>query len=213
MQMSSSSLTLVGAGAYARELINWIGDASAAGLCPPVKGFLDESADALAGFAYDLSYRGRIEDYTPVEGELLVLAVSDPAAKRALASSLLAKGALFAQVIHPSAVVAKTAQIGLGVTICPFALVSADAIVGDFVAINTMSSVGHDVRLGAFSTVSSHVDLTGRVEVGEACFFGSGARALPGVKIGDRARVGAGAVVLRSVKADAVMYAAPAKRL
>lgn len=211
--MSTSFLTLVGAGAYARELMNWIEDASAAGKSPEVKGFLDDSAQALQGFPYSLEYRGPIGDYTPVDGELLVMAIADPAAKRRIADSLRARGARFATVIHPSAVIARSARLGEGVTVCPMALVSADADIEDFVAINAMSSIGHDVRLGTCSTLSAHVDLTGRVTVGEECFFGTGAKVLPGVKIGAKAKIGAGAVIMRSVKAESVMYAAPAKKL
>ncbi|WP_077036110.1 acetyltransferase [Pelomonas sp. KK5] len=211
--MNPSSLTLVGCGAYARELINWIADAEAAGRLPPLAGFLDETPDSLDGFPYTLAYRGRADDYEPVPGEALVMAIADPNTKRRVADQLKAKGAWFATVIHPSAVIAGSARLGEGVTVCPFALVSADATVGDFVAINAMSSVGHDVQLGAFSTLSAHVDLTGRVIVGEEVFFGTGAKVLPGVKIGERAKIGAGALIMRNVKADAVMYTAPARQL
>ncbi|WP_431259092.1 acetyltransferase [Roseateles chitinivorans] len=211
--MNATSLTLVGCGAYARELINWIADATTAGRLPPLTAFLDATPDSLSGFPYTLAYRGRVEDYAPEPGELLVMAIANPDAKRRVAAELKAKGAQFATVIHPSAVIAGSARLGEGVTVCPFALISADAAVGDFVAINAMSSVGHDVQLGAYSTLSAHVDLTGRVAVGEEAFFGTGAKVLPGVKIGERAKVGAGALIMRSVKADAVMYAPPAKQL
>jgi sugar O-acyltransferase (sialic acid O-acetyltransferase NeuD family) len=116
-------------------------------------------------------------------------------------------------LIHPSAVVARTAILGEGVVVCPHAFVSADAVVGDLCAINGSSSIGHDVKLGSFATLSAHVDLTGWVNVDECVFFGSGARVLPKVQIGRGARIGAGAIVMRSVPADAVVYAPPSKRL
>ncbi|MDR2326055.1 MAG: acetyltransferase [Acidovorax sp.] len=211
--MIPTSLTLVGCGAYARELINWIADATAAGSLPPLTGFLDTTSNSLDNFPYTLVYRGRIEDYVPEPGEALVMAIASPEAKRRIASELKAKGASFATVIHPSAVIAGSARLGEGVTVCPFALISADATVGEFAAINAMSSIGHDVQLGAYATLSAHVDLTGRVVVGSEAFFGTGAKVLPGVKIGERAKIGAGALIMRSVKADVVMYAAPAKQL
>jgi sugar O-acyltransferase (sialic acid O-acetyltransferase NeuD family) len=213
MQMNGKFLTLVGAGAYARELINWINDGTEQGHLPQLTGFLDESPQALDGFPYSLEYRGPIEAYQPQEGELLVMAIGDPAAKRRIAEALTAAGGRFAAVIHPSAVIAGSARLGVGITVCPFALVSADAVVGDFVAINAMSSIGHDVQLGAYSTLSAHVDLTGRVVVGEESFFGTGAKVLPGVKVGERSKIGAGAIIMRSVKPGVVMYAAPAKKL
>lgn len=213
MQVTTERLILVGAGAFARELISWAEHAAAANGTPVISAFLDASAAALDGFDYALDYAGTIDDYRPREGERLVMAIGDPAAKKRISAELTARGARFAQVIHPTAVIARTAKLGTGVVVCPQVVVSADAVVGDFVALNTMSSVGHDVEIGAYTTVSAHVDLTGSVKVGEACFFGSGARVVPKVTIGAEARIGAGATVLRKVPANAVMYTAPAKKL
>lgn len=206
-------LILVGCGAFARELINWVEDLVDLGKIIPVSGFLDDNPDALSAFSYSVPYISSIQSYIPEDGDQLLMAVGDPIAKKKLYAELKEKGASFAQLIHPSAVVARTAKLGEGVVVCPQAFVSADAIVGELCAINGNASVGHDVKLGAFSTLSSHVDLTGWVQVDECVFLGSGARVLPKVKIATGARIGAGAVVMRSVPVDAVVYAPPAKRL
>lgn len=204
---------LVGAGRFARELINWAEDLAALGRAPRVSGFLDASAGALDGFRYQLDYRGTIEDYQPQPDERLLMAIGDPLEKRRIGRMLKARGARFATLVHPSAVVARSARLGEGVVVCPQAVISADAVVGDLVAVNALSGVGHDVVIGAWSTLSSQVDLTGAVKVGECCFFGSGARVLPNMTVGAEARIGAGAVVMRKVAAGAVMYAAPARKL
>ncbi len=209
----TSRLILVGCGAFARELINWVDDLVDLNKSIRVSGFLDENPKALDGFPYAVPYMGAISGYETQPGDKLLMAIGDPKAKKAMYEDLKAKGASFASLIHPSAVIAKTATLGDGVIVCPQAFVSADAVVGDLCAINGNSSVGHDVHLGSFSTLSSHVDLTGWVQVEECAFFGSGARVLPKVKIGANARIGAGAIVMRSVPADTIMYARPAKRL
>jgi len=205
-------LILVGAGGFGRELINWADDIAAQG-GQAFAGYLDINANVLAGSAYTLPWLGTPDSYVPQAGDELVIAIADPAGKRAVTDRLRAQGARFGCLIHPSAVVARTAVLGEGVVLCPHALVSADARVGDFVAVNTLSSVGHDAVVGAYSTLSAHVDLTGYVQVGEDCFFGSGARVLPKVKIGARARIGAGATIMRNVAEDAVMFTMPAKKL
>jgi sugar O-acyltransferase (sialic acid O-acetyltransferase NeuD family) len=211
--MMTKRLILVGCGAFARELINWVDDLVDEGRSIPVSGFLDDNPSALSGFPYSIPCISSIESYIPEDGDQLLMAVGDPKAKKKLYADLKEKGAHFAQLIHPSAVIARTAKLGEGVVVCPQAFVSADAIVGEVCAINGNASVGHDVKLGGFSTLSAHVDLTGWVQVDECVFFGSGARVLPKVKIGAGARIGAGALVMRSVSADAVVYAPPSKRL
>lgn len=211
--MMTSRLILVGCGAFARELINWVDDLVEKGNSIPITGFLDDNPDALKGFPYLVPYLSSIETYKPQQGDSLLMAVGDPHSKKKLFLELKAKGGTFTKLIHPSATVARTAKIGEGVVVCPHALISADAIIGDLCAINGSASVGHDVNLGDFATLSSHVDLTGWVHVEECVFFGSGARVLPKVKIGKGARIGAGSVVMRSIPADGVVYAPPAKRL
>jgi sugar O-acyltransferase (sialic acid O-acetyltransferase NeuD family) len=211
--MTTPFITLVGAGGFAREVINWNEDAVKASGAPAITGFLDFDASGWDGFSYKLQYRGPDEAYTPAEGELLLMAIADPAKKQRAVAQLRERGARFASLVHPSSVIAGSAKLGEGIVVCPLALVSADATVGEFAAINVMSSVGHDVVLGAYSTLSAHVDLTGGMHVGECCFFGTGAKALPGVRIGARAKIGAGALIMRHVQPDSVMYAAPAKKL
>jgi len=211
--MTTKRLILVGCGAFARELINWVEDLADLGKSISVTGFLDDNPNALQGFPYSVPYLGTISAFIPQSGDQLLMAIGDPMAKKSLFVALKNKGATFANLIHPSAVIARSAKLGEGVVVCPQAFISADATVGDLCAINGSASVGHDVKLGSFATLSAHVDLTGWVQVDECVFFGSGARVLPKVKIGTRARIGAGAVVMRSVPADTVVYAPPAKRL
>jgi len=211
--MMTKRLILVGCGAFARELINWVEDLVVLGQSISVTGFLDDDPNALQGFPYTVPYLGSISAFIPQAGDQLLMAIGDPKFKKSLYAELKSKGATFATLIHPSAVIARSAKLGEGVVVCPQAFISADAVIGDLCAINGNASVGHDVRLGCFSTLSSHVDLTGWVQVEECTFFGSGARVLPKVKIGTGARIGAGAVVMRNVPSDAVMFAPPAKRL
>lgn len=211
--MAVKRLIVAGCGAFARELINWAEDAAEAGRGERITGFLDANPAALEGYPYQLEWRGDIDDYQPVDGEAVIVAIGDPAGKRAVVSRLRERGAVFATLVHPSAVIARSAMLGEGVVVCPQSVISADARVGDFVAVNVLSSIGHDVKLGAFSTLSSHVDLTGFVQTGEGVFLGSGAKVLPKLTIGAGAKIGAGATVMRSVAEDAVLYTAPARKL
>jgi sugar O-acyltransferase (sialic acid O-acetyltransferase NeuD family) len=211
--MMEGRFILVGAGAYARELIDWAYDTARAGTGREFDSFLDERADVFANQPYQLEWLGTEKEFVPRESDRFVIAIGDPKIKRKVVAELKSKGAIFANLIHPSAVIARTAQLGEGVVLCPQAMVSANAKVGDFVTVNSLCSVGHDVVLGDYSTLSSHVDLTGYVNVGEEVFFGSGAKVLPKVRIADKARIGAGTLIMKSVAEGAVMYVLPSKRL
>lgn len=208
------NIIIVGAGSFGRELCCWIEDM----LDPAhlrIGGFLDDTRERAPALNADYPYPllGAIDSYRLQAGDVFVIAIAEPAAKLRIAKALQQKGAAFFTVVHPTARLARTARLGIGVVICPFALVSADSMVGDFVTINSYSSIGHDASVGSGSTLSCHVDITGGVVVGEAAFFGSGARVLPQLSVGAHATVGAGAVVMRKVEAATTVYAMPAKKL
>jgi sugar O-acyltransferase (sialic acid O-acetyltransferase NeuD family) len=211
--MMNSRCILVGAGAFGRELINWARDAESKGSFPPLAGFIDDTHTGLSNPDYDLRSLGSIQDYQPQPNDIFLMGIADPNGKESIVNLLKSKGAEFITLIHPTAIVARTARLGTGSILCPFSMVSADAIVGDFVTINSYSGVGHDAHVGDYTTMSGHVDLTGRVKCGRSVFFGTGAKVIPDVSIGDSAIIGAGTLIVRSVKAGVTMYTMPSQKL
>ena len=200
---------LVGGGALAREIFDWFTPSLTAKGSRFV-GYLDDGESPMAPFGFDLPQLGDTKAFD-FGARVPVMAVATPEGKQALAQRL--SGTAFATLVHPSAAVSASAQLGPGVVVGPFAMVSANAVVDDLVLVNAFASVGHDVRVAACTTLSCHVDLTGGVTVGAGCFFGSGARVLPNVAIGARCTIGAGAVVVRRTRDDATLFAAPARPL
>lgn len=81
-------LILVGCGAFARELINWVDDLVQLDKSIPASGFLDNSPDALVGFNYAVPYLGTIQSYVPQAGDQLLMAIGDPKAKKKIFTEL-----------------------------------------------------------------------------------------------------------------------------
>lgn len=211
--MGEGRTIIVGAGGFGRELIAWAGDCHQAGSIPPVAGLIDDKIEALAKFSYPVGVLGTIDEFVPLPNDLLLMAIGTPAIKRRIAVALAARGGVFGTMIHPSAIVARSAKIAEGAILCPLSLVSADATIGRCCTINVLSSVGHDASLGDYSTLSAHVDLTGAVTVAPMVLFGTGARILPGVHIGEGATIGAGSTVYRTVSDGHTVFTNPPKTL
>jgi sugar O-acyltransferase (sialic acid O-acetyltransferase NeuD family) len=209
--MSGKRLVIVGAGAFGREIMCWA-DIAVGAVWSHIS-WVDDAQDVLQNYNYPWPCLGSLAAYVPDASDVCVVAAGEPAAKKTIAAELESRGCCFATLVHPTAVIARTAHIGDGSICCPLSFVSADARLGRFVTVNGLSSVGHDVVVGDFSTLSAHVDLTGHVKVGEGAFFGSGARVVPRISIGSNARIGAGATVVRNVAEGVTMFAVPAKRL
>lgn len=206
-------VAIIGGGALGREIHCWLMAAQAAGSPIELAGYADDSGASMHGWAgVDLPYLGTLDTLDPRDVEL-AMAIASPPAKRAVGDRLRARGARFATIVHPSAVITHTAILEEGTIIGPHAYVASHARIEPLVLVNSLSGIGHDTLIGACTTISSQVDITGGVIIGAGVFIGSGARILPNVEIGASARIGAGSVVVRRVKPGQTMFAAPARLL
>jgi sugar O-acyltransferase (sialic acid O-acetyltransferase NeuD family) len=202
---------LVGGGGFCRELLVWGADCVEAGTLPPIGGYIDDTGDQLAKLGYTLPWLGSIEDFNPAAGDCFVLAIGSPAGKRVVYGKLSVRGGSFPKLIHPTARIAPTANVGEGSIFLLMGVAGPEAQIGRFVTVNGGSGIGHDGVVGDFTTLSSHVDVTGGAKIGMEVMIGSKALLMPKVKVGDGATIGAGSIVYRAVPAGATVFAAPAK--
>lgn len=134
-----------------------------------------------------------------------------PNARRQLYENISSRGFSFANVVHPSAIIAGDVTIGNGVQLMAGVILQPGVALGDNVIINTRVSVDHDCRIGCHSHLAPGVVLSGEVTVGEGVHIGTGASIVNHVRIGDDSLIGAGSLVLRSIPDNVVAYGVPAE--
>jgi sugar O-acyltransferase (sialic acid O-acetyltransferase NeuD family) len=201
-------ILIVGAGGFGREVLQWARDAWPESE-DRIAGFLSSDADALEGFDCGHSVLGSPDVYRPAPGDRLLLAIGIPYARRRVAESLLAHGAEFLTLIHPTAIVAASASIGLGSVLCPYAVASDSCRVGQFVIINYHSSLGHDATAGAFSVLSPYATLGGHAHIEDDVFLGLHSSVGPGKTVGARSKVSANSCALVSAPSDSIIWGSP----
>lgn len=151
----------------------------------------------------------KIDSLVNQEATYLHIAIGDCKAREYIAAKL--RYVKFFNVVHPTAILAKTAQIGLGTFLAANSIVAADARVGNHCIINHAAVVDHDCIVSDFCHISPQSCLGGGVKLGKGVLIGAGAIVLPNIIIADYAVIGAGAVVIKNVAAGVTVVGNPAK--
>jgi sugar O-acyltransferase (sialic acid O-acetyltransferase NeuD family) len=114
-------------------------------------------------------------------------------------------------LIHPTAWVARDADVANGAQVLAAAAIAARARLGAGVIVNTGARIDHECIVGQGAHVASGAVLAGCVELGRNSFVGPGAVVVARARIGEGSIIGAGAVVTRDIPAGVVAYGSPAR--
>ena len=206
----ATRILIVGAGGFGREVLLWARDAWPEQTAK-IAGFLSADAGRLEGHAASLPVIADPAAFEPEPGDALLLAIGIPEVRRRVAEDLLSRGAEFLTLIHPTAIVAPTASIGLGSIVCPYAIVSDAARLGRLTLLNYHSSLGHDATAGDYAVFSPYATLGGGAHVGDDVFLGLHASVGPGNRVGARSKVSANSCALSDAPPDLLVFGAPGR--
>ncbi len=208
----SLPIIILGAGGHARVLVDALMgmQAQIMGYCAPdnsTSGVFEE-----LDYLGDDNVLGRISaDEVRLVNALGSIATVENRTK--LFNRFKSQGFHFANVVHPSAVIARGVYLGEGCQVMAGAVIQPGVQCGDNVIINTCSSVDHDSRVGAHTHISIGSRISGTVTVGEKVHIGAGSTVIQGISIGDSCTVAAGAVVIRNIADHESVAGVPARRL
>jgi sugar O-acyltransferase (sialic acid O-acetyltransferase NeuD family) len=141
----------------------------------------------------------------------VALGVGDNCARQRVAEKCLGWGLELVTLVHPTAIVSESAQLGPGTVVMAQAVVNPAAVTGSGVIVNTGAVVEHDVEIGEFAHVSPNAAMGGTSRLGKFSHLGIGAVVIQCVSIGVHTIVGAGAVVTRDIPDGVVAFGVPAQ--
>jgi UDP-perosamine 4-acetyltransferase len=179
-------------------------------------GLLDDLPENAGRGVRGLSVIGGSADLGRLAGEGIegvVLGFGAARGRAAIVAALDAAGLALPTLVHETAWVSASAELGDGVQVMPGAHIGPDARVGRGCLVNTGAILDHDVVVADASVIDPGAVLTGRVRIGGEVEVGAGATLVPDSVVGDRATVGAGAVVVGPVEAGATVVGIPARPL
>lgn len=207
------NLIIIGARGFGREVYDLAIQCAGFNIEYVVKGFLDDKADALAGFENYPEIIGSVEAYEIVENDVFVCALGSIKWKKHYTELILNKGAQFINLIHPSTTLNTNAVVGTGLIVFMNSNISNDCTIGDFVTIQGYVGLGHDTRIDKWSHLSAYSFTGGFVVLEEEVLLNTRATVLPHVIVRKGATVGASSLVIRNVKEGTTVFGVPAKKL
>jgi acetyltransferase EpsM len=117
----------------------------------------------------------------------------------------------FATFVHPSALITKSAEIGVGSVILANAVVNSNAYIGIFNTINSNCLIGHDSKINNYNYFAAHVCIGSNLSIGNGNFFGMNSNIRNFLKIKDYNIIGMGSNVVKDVESSSVLYGNPAQ--
>lgn len=168
--------------------------------------FLDDDADIRSCGGYPVI--GKTKDSEIMDADLFV-AIGNAMIRRRIMNEC----GKCVTLIHPSAIIADSVEIGEGTVIMAGAVINPDVKIGKGCIINTCASVDHDCVLGDYVHVSVGAHISGTVRIGEETWIGAGATISNNVSIVAESCIGAGAVVVKDICECGTYIGVPAKLL
>ena len=168
--------------------------------------FLDDNENLTSCAGYPVI--GTDEKLNELEGDVFV-AIGKPRIRQQKMERFSTRH--FPVLIHPSAVIADDAEIGVGSVIMPGVVINPGTTIGVGCILNTCCSIDHDNTLGDFVHISVGSHLSGTVRVGTATWIGAGATVTNNIDICEDCIIGAGAVVIKNITQEGVYVGVPAK--
>jgi sugar O-acyltransferase (sialic acid O-acetyltransferase NeuD family) len=207
-------LLLVGAGGLAREAAEAVRAVNAAWPTWNLLGFVDDDPAKHGTSIAGLRVLGPIEAIHDHPDAQVLLCPGRPdnyVGRRLLADRLALDEERYATVVHPSASVGSTCEVGAGSVLLAHADLTADVVVGRHVVVMPQVVLTHDVHVEDFATLASGVRLGGACRVGRGAYLGAGACLRERVSVGEWAMVGMGSVVVADVPPERLWFGVPAR--
>jgi acetyltransferase EpsM len=192
---------IIGASGHAAELRDYIRHYNQAKgeMAITVLGFLDDDSDIYQHYGFEEPLLGDLENHKVRTDCYYLMGIANLKYRRSIIERIQAQGGCFTGLIHPTALVSPSAEIGEGVVISHNASVGPKVKLGKFNMLNSRCTIGHDSHLGDYNFISPKVALSGNTIIGDENMIGTNASTIPGVKIGNKNTIGAGMIVYKTI--------------
>ena len=171
-----------------------------------VLGFLNDNYDSLSRFKLPAPFLGSVYNWNCAIDASYILAIRNPAHKRAAVELLKGRGAVFETIMAPWVKRPSVFEHGEGCIIANY-IFKYNSRFGDFVTMDTCMC--ESVEIGDYSTICPFVNIT-TASIGKNVFIGTHAAIIPEKIIEDDVTIYPGSIVMSNVRAGMTVAGIPA---
>jgi sugar O-acyltransferase (sialic acid O-acetyltransferase NeuD family) len=154
----------------------------------------------------------RLDEFDGSKNKIeFIIANGTPENRRVIYDRLISSGYQLTNLIDPTAIVSRTAKLGVGIIITPYSTISSDVILKDNVLIQSYVRIGHDIIVNEHSILSCNVSIGGRTVIGSDTYIGESAAIRDDLTIGKNTIVSMGAVVYRDIDNSVIVMGNPGR--
>jgi len=202
-------IIIIGAGGHAAEIRDYINHHNSARPADryQVLGFIDDDKNNYDHYGFAEPFLGTIQDHEVEASAWYIMGIANLAYRKPIIEEFTEKGARFTGLIHPTAIISPSCEIGEGTVISHNASVGAKAKIGRFNMLNSRCTIGHDTQMGDYNFISPQAAISGNTKIGSSNLLGTNCCTIPGMTIGDNNKVAAGMVIYKPVgDGETVMF-------
>ncbi|MEE3704819.1 UDP-N-acetylbacillosamine N-acetyltransferase [Campylobacter sp. CX2-8023-23] len=141
----------------------------------------------------------------------VIIAIGNAEARARVQNLVLSSGFELITLIHPTAIISNSVQIGVGSVVMPGAIINANSVIGSGVIVNSGAIIEHDCLIDDFAHICPGVAIAGAVSVGKRSWIGIGSSVIQGIKIKQDIIIGAGSVVVKDILEGSLAYGNPCR--
>src|SRR5690554_4966078 len=154
---------IIGCGSHAAELVDYIEyiNLHAAQKQFNILGLIDITQEHYVHYEYKYPYLGDVDEHVVDPQVFYLIGIGDLPIRTKVLNEFKSKNAQFTGLIHPTALIADSAEIGEGTVVSHNVSIGPKAKIGAFNVINSRCTIGHDTQIGENNFLSPQVALGG----------------------------------------------------
>jgi sugar O-acyltransferase (sialic acid O-acetyltransferase NeuD family) len=202
---------IVGAGTYGEvmyELAEILGY--------KVNGFYDEDENKLnlSIMGVEIIRKFSTLNQNEINGKNFIVAIGNNNTRLNIMNKINEFGGFTPTLIHPSAVISPSAQIGKGVYIHANACIWTKVKIDDYCIISPNVVIAHHTNVGKACLISTLSGVGASIKIEDLVFVGMGCTLITGLNVvGENSLIGAGAVVIKDTEKNSLYVGVPAKKI